>query len=211
MKKLKTVFGILLSAYLIMAGLLFIYQGNLLYHPSVEISHTFHTQKFTHDNETLNVIVINAGMDNAIIYFGGNAEAVVGNAIHFFRAFSDQTVYLTNYRGFGGSTGVPKEAALYKDAEYIFDKVSSQHQKVSIIGRSLGTGVATFVASSREVDKLVLVTPYDSILHIAQDQFPIFPLSILLTHQFNSVDRVNNIKAQTLVILAENDLVIPEK
>ena len=56
---------------------------------------------------------------------------------------------------------------------------------------------------------MALITPYDSIQRIAQDRFPIFPTSILLKDKYNSVERINEIESPTLVILAENDEVIP--
>ena len=203
--------GVILTAYLLSAVLLILFEGNLLYHPSAETKHTFHTEIYSIDNETLNVIVINSGMPKAIIYFGGNAEAVVGNGINFTRIFPDHTVYLTNYRGFGGSSGTPREAELYSDAEYIYDRVANKHQQISIIGRSLGTGVATYIAAKRPVEKMVLVTPYDSIVSIAQDNYPLYPLSLLMRDQYNSADRISEITCPTLVILADNDLVIPAK
>ena len=49
-------------------------------------------------------------------YFGGNAEDVAGNIELFAEAFPDRSLFLVNYRGYGGSTGRPSEAGLVKDA-----------------------------------------------------------------------------------------------
>jgi pimeloyl-ACP methyl ester carboxylesterase len=76
------------------------------------------------------------------------------------------------------------------------------------MGRSLGTGVATYVATLRDVNKLVLVTPYDSVVNVAQASYWMFPVSLLLKDHYDSLRRVAVIKAKTLVLLAENDQVI---
>jgi pimeloyl-ACP methyl ester carboxylesterase len=89
--------------------------------------------------------------------------------------------------------------------------VQKSHPNISIIGRSLGTGVAVYLATARRVDKLVLVTPYDSLEHVAEFHYPIFLISLLLKDKFKSLERVPLVSAMTLVILAENDEVIPRK
>jgi len=58
---------------------------------------------------------------------------------------------------------------------------------------------------------MVLITPYDSILHLAQDKYPIYPISLMLKDKYNSVNRIKNIKSATLIILAEYDEIIPKK
>ena len=170
-------------------------------HPYSEISYNF-------GKAIVKVIVVNKENKNAILYFGGNGEAVEYNAANFIKMFPNQTIYLVKYRGYGGSTGEPSEEWLYSDALNIFDNLKEIHSEVSVIGRSLGSGIATLVASKRSVKKLALITPYDSIESLAQKSFPIFPMSILLKDKYNSIGRVNLIKAQTLLLVAENDTVI---
>jgi esterase/lipase len=77
-----------------------------------------------------------------------------------------------------------------------------------VIGRSLGSGVATYVASKKEVNKLVLITPFDSILNVAQEQYPLYPLMFLLKDTYDSKSRVSLIKAQSLIIVAKHDKIV---
>ena len=180
-----------------------------MYFPTAKAAHTFQLEQFSVDNETIDVVVLNKGKHKAILYFGGNGESVAGSAPHFIKIFPDHTVYLVNYRGYGGSTGNPTEQALYSDALFIYDKISKKHKNISVIGRSLGTGVATFLASKRAITKMILVTPYDSFQNLAQQQYPIYPISFLLKDKYNSSSRVKDINSATLIILAEHDSVIP--
>ena len=145
----------------------------------------------------------------AVVYFGGNAEDVSANLPALSAAFPDQALYLLHYRGFGGSGGKPTEAALFADALALYDQVKTQHPDITVIGRSLGSGPALHLASVRPVQRLVLVTPYDSIAALAAQQFPMFPVRWLLRDKFESFRFAPLVKAPTLIIAAAQDEVIP--
>ena len=158
---------------------------------------------------TLHGWVVNPSRATALIYFGGNGEAIERNADFFHAALPDCSVYLIPYRGYGPNPGTPSEAALYADAlaEYAF--VQGRHAHVSVMGRSLGTGVATWLASNRNVEKLVLVTPYDSVLNIAKGRFPFLPVSLLVKERYESWRRAASIAVPVLILLADHDRVVP--
>jgi pimeloyl-ACP methyl ester carboxylesterase len=149
-----------------------------------------------------------AGSD-AVLYFGGNAEDVSGSLPTMETAFPQQALYLLHYRGYGGSSGKPTEAALFADALAVFDQLHKQHPNITVVGRSLGSGVAVYLASARPVRRLVLVTPYDSIAGIAAQQFPMFPIRFLLTDKFESWRYAPLVTAPTTIVAAANDVVIP--
>jgi len=206
---LKDVLSFVLIFYFLSSIILYIFQRNLIYFPTSDIAHGFKSEVFTNEGEKINVITLNENKQKAILYFGGNAEAVIYNANSFLQIFPEHTVYLVNYRGYGGSSGSPSEKGLYEDATYIYDALIKRHSGISVIGRSLGSGIATYLASTRDIDKLVLVTPFDSIQKVAQKRFPIYPMSILLKDKYDSRSNVKNIKARTLVLIAQNDEIIP--
>lgn len=202
---------VFVSIYLAVGALLFANQRSFLYFPTPAARHNFDEIIFNNEGESISTIVINKGKEKAILYFGGNGESVAFSASDYADIFPSHTFYLVNYRGYGGSSGKPEESGLYSDAGYIFDKIQLKHHTVSVIGRSLGSGVATFLASKKDVEKLVLITPFDSIQNVAQQNFWIYPMSILLKDKFDSLSRVKQIKVQTLIIIAENDEVIARK
>ncbi len=195
-------------AYIGVCTLLYTTQRRIMYYPTPENHAPTEQLRIASGEESLKVWRLNAGQPRAIIYFGGNAEDVYGNAGFFAQGFDDATVYLVNYRGYGGSTGSPTEDGLYRDAESVFDVVTKAHSSIAVIGRSLGSGVATHLASVRNIEKLVLVTPFDSLESVASRLYPVFPISLLLKDKFPSVDRVENFNVRTLLIIAEHDEVI---
>jgi pimeloyl-ACP methyl ester carboxylesterase len=199
-------------SYLIMCALLYARQRSMIYYPT----HPTNSGEakviwLSHQGQSLKVWHIPGSSDRALIYFGGNAEDVAMNIPQFKRLFPEYSIYLHNYRGYGGSTGSISENALFSDAGALYDFVKTKHREIAVIGRSLGTGVAVFLASEEKVRRLVLVTPFDSMVNLARSYYWLVPVSLLLKDRFDSLSRVARLATPTLVLIAEHDEVIPRK
>src|SRR5205085_5992564 len=131
---------------------------------------------------------------------GGNKEDVSQSLPAFEAAFPNHALYLLHYRGYGGSEGVATETDLYRDALALFDHAHRRHRQVIVVGRSLGSGLAVRVASVRRATRLVLVTPYDSIVGIAAGQYPWAPVSLILKDRYESVRYAPRVRAPTRII-----------
>ena len=142
-----------------------------------------------------------------LLYFGGNADDATHFA-HYAKALRGYDIVTFNYRGYVDSSGKPSEKALFEDALRIYDTYA-KGRKVVLVGRSLGSGVATYVASKRESAGLVLITPYDSIVSMGQQKYPYFPIAWLLKHSFETVRYIPSITAPIAIIEVENDTTIP--
>lgn len=153
------------------------------------------------------------GPHPAVVYFGGRSEEVSWVARDAGRMFPGMAVLAVNYRGYGGSHGQPGEALLVADACMLFDWLSARTgvdpNRIALVGRSLGSGVAVQVAQARPAHSLVLVTPYDSILALAKRRFRGVPVRLVLRHRFESVRHAPSLRVPTLVLRAENDVVVP--
>ncbi len=199
------VLAVILLVYFALSAYLFFAQRNFIYFPTPKTQHTYLEETYTFEDATVRVIVLNEGKPNALLYFGGNAESVEHNAPAFIQHFPNHTLYLMQYRGYGSSTGKPTEANLYADALAVFDQIQPRHERISVIGRSLGSGIATFLAAQKPVQSVVLITPFDSIEAVAKKLFPFFPVSLLLQDKYNSSENAKRIQAPTLLLVAEND------
>lgn len=199
---------------------LFVYvvQDSLLFFPTK--NKNFNASKFKHVEELsferegvlLAGYIINAerASNGIVFYFGGNAEDVSG-VISDYYFVEDKMMVAFNYRGYGDSTGNPNQENLLSDAHFIYKSILTKYsvEKVYIVGRSLGSGVACYVASKEKGVKLCLVTPYDSILSLAKRNYPFLWVDLLLKHSFRSDLWVNEIEKQITVIAALNDRIIP--
>ena len=145
-----------------------------------------------------------------LIYFGGNAEEVSWLASTAGR-YAGWSLLMLNYRGYGGSEGKPSEAALFADALQIYEYAQSRAQggRVALMGRSLGSGVAVYLASQRPAAGVILVSPYDSVERVAQAIYPYLPISLMLKHRFDSIARAPRIRVPLLCLVASDDRVIP--
>jgi uncharacterized protein len=202
--------GIVALLYCVICLLLFLEQRSLLYHPMPETRVArAEAMRLERDGVSLKIWRLARPGDRALIYFGGNGDDVAWFIDDFAKTFPDRSVYLVNYRGYGGSTGSPTEKTLLADAEAVFDAVHASRPSVAVIGRSLGSGVAVHLAGVRDVEKLVLVTPYDSIENLAKQQFSLIPISWLLEDKFDSLRRAKDVRAPVLVLTAQSDDVVP--
>lgn len=210
MKIALSIISVLAIIYLLALVLLYLFQRTLLFPTVGEVSGiNRETIVFKHNEVSLHGWVLNQGKSKAIIYFGGNAEQISNNIILFEDVLKDHSVYLVDYRGYGKSTGSPTEQGLFADALFIYDQIKAQYQTISVIGRSLGSGVAVYLGSKREIEKLALLTPYDSIAEVAQSHYPMFPTRYLVRDKFESINRAANITVPILIVAAEHDPVVP--
>jgi hypothetical protein len=146
-----------------------------------------------------------------VLYYGGNAEELSWQMTEPWPA--DWAVALVNYRGYGESDGRPSEAALFGDALAVFDALVRRPdvdaRRVVLVGRSLGSGVATHVAAERPVAGVVLISPYDSMAAVGQRHYPWLPVGLLLKHPFDAASRAPGIRVPLLAIAGGRDGIIP--
>jgi dienelactone hydrolase len=185
-------------------------------HPKSEQHRTRHVVLRTSDGERLSGWLMTPhapGRHPAVLYFGGRSEEVSWVARDAGRLFPGMTVLAMNYRGYGGSSGIPGERELLDDANMLWEWLSRHYRvdpsRMAVVGRSLGSGVAVQVAASHPVSSLVLITPYDSLVALARRRFKTLPVQWLLRHRFESINFCANLQTRTLVLRAETDDVVP--
>ncbi len=209
MKMLTLTLVAAIALYALLCLLVLATQRKQIYYPTPETDAAAQAVRLPVDGAELKLWRVGAESAAALIYFGGNAEDVGAKAILLQSHLPERSLYLVNYRGYGGSTGVPAESAINADALRVFDHVSESHDRIAVMGRSLGSGVATFIAANRPLEKMVLITPFDSITEVAAAAFPYLPMRWLITERFDSRSRVSALTVPTLVVIAENDAIIP--
>ena len=209
-KRMTLALAVVASAYVGLCVVVFAVQRSLIYFPQ---------PSSLGDGDTLVVVpVADARVvasarprpgPNALVYLGGNGDDVTRSIPALAASFPQHALYLLHYRSYGRSGGKPSETALVGDAVALFDLVRREHASIEVVGRSLGSGIAVQVASARPVARLVLVTPYDSVLAIAASRFPYLPVRWLLLDRYESSRHAAQVTAPTLIVAAENDEVIP--
>jgi uncharacterized protein len=194
--------------------LLFAFQDRLLFHPQplteAQRARVGGTQVVL-DAGDAKIHAWHVAGEPLILYFGGNAEEVSWMLQEGRRNLPGAGWLLVNYRGYGGSEGAPSAENISADALRWHDHARDalQAKKIYVFGRSLGSGAAVHVAAHRPVAGAILVTPFDSLTEVARRHYPFLPVSWMLRHRFDSVDRAPGITAPLLCIAAGRDEVIP--
>ncbi|WP_205521028.1 alpha/beta hydrolase [Propylenella binzhouense] len=145
-----------------------------------------------------------------LLYFHGNAGNLSGRADRF-RQVLDSGFGLAafSYRGYPGSGGAPSEEALFSDALAEFDWLAERTGRIVLHGESLGTGIATYVASRRDAGALVLEAPYTAALDIAGATYPWLPVSVLMRDPFVTREHISRVAEPILIFHGTADRVIP--
>ena len=172
----------------------------------------------TKDGYTLHGVLIpparpTKGEKTLILGFAGNAWNSEDALTFLHQLFPQAHVAGFHYRGYRPSSGRPSAEALFADAPLVHDLAVERidPDRTVAVGFSIGTGVAAHLASKRQVDGLILVTPFDSLKAVASDLYPMLPVSMLFTHEMNSAAALRANDVPVAIVAAERDSIIPAK
>ncbi len=202
-------------------SLLYFLQEKMLFFPTVlEQDYVFEFSKpfeelFLKTEEDAVINAIHFKVENpkgVILYFHGNAGDLSrwGLIAEYF-VEKQYDVLIMDYRTYGKSTGKLSEDALYKDAQYCYDYLKERYKEneITLYGRSLGTGIATYLASKNKPNQLILETPYYSITDVAQSRFPMFPVEKLLKYKFPTHQYIQQVSCPITIFQGTDDGVVP--
>lgn len=147
-----------------------------------------------------------------ILFFQGNAGHL-GYRNYKVRPWLDAGygVLMVGYRGFG-NPGWPSEEGLYMDATAAIEALHKQgvpDKAMVFYGESMGTGVATQMASEYNAAALILESPYTSVPDVGADRYPLVPVHMLLRDQYNSLSKIKDVHMPLLLLHGELDQVVP--
>lgn len=222
-QRLKKAVLIVFVIYIMVGSLLYVLQEKMLFLPTVlqqdfeyEFSHPFKELFFNTDEDAIiNTIHFKAeNPKGVILYFHGNAGDLSrwGIVAEYF-VEKQYDVLIMDYRTYGKSTGKLSEQAFYNDAQYCYDYLKKQYseENITLYGRSLGTGIAAYLASKNKPKQLILETPYYSIADVAKSRFPIFPVEKLLKYKFPTYKFIKKVSCPITIFHGTEDMVVPYK
>ena len=151
-----------------------------------------------------------------VFYLHGNADNLQRHA----RRYSDFTekgydIFMMDYRSYGKSRGETNEAVFHEDVRWIFGEAlkicETTAAETIVYGRSLGTGMASKLASEQKVKCLILETPYSKIADIPNYYFPLLPYDKFLKYTFRTCDWLDKVSCNTYIIHGTKDWIVPYK
>jgi uncharacterized protein len=217
--------------------------GGLFYHPTSYLYSDPHTKNLTFTNEYISTSdnhkvhswFFNTPVENKekslVLFFHGNAQNLSAHYLNFEwlpKAGHDFIIF--DYRGYGITPGNPSAKGLHQDAlaminfaKKTYKQNKDKYKKFILYAQSLGSIVALRALADIEdhqfIDLLVLDSPFDSYLEIAQEKvaanlitIPFYPLTYLLfSDEMAPKKFISSFKIPTLVIHSINDPIVPYK
>jgi len=221
MKTVLSLLLVLVGIYLVVLFLLYSFQESLIFQADT-LEQDYRFQFDTpfeektiqrEDGAQLSGLYFKAANPQGLIlYFHGNAGDLSrwGEIVEPFVERS-YDVLVVDYRGYGKSTGKRNEKRMYEDALLWYDLASeiSEAQDITVYGRSLGCTFATYVASKKNCNQLILETPFYSLRSLVKRVYSIFPVGKLLQFHFPSNEYIPQVNSPITIIHGTEDDVIP--
>jgi len=216
---------VLISFYILLLSLVFLFQRNLLYHPSIDNYLENEVEKEPTEIEKVKIIIDdnitltgwfykkNIKKFKTILFFHGNAGSLA-NRTYKLNHFKNLNVnfLIIAWRGFSGNKGKPTEEGLYKDAKSAVDwlnKKGVDDEKIILYGESLGTAIAVEIAQKKNYAGIILESPFTSMIDMGKKYYPFFPVNLLLKDKFESYKKIHNISVPILIIHGKVDNIVP--
>ena len=211
--------------YILLIIFLYLYQGHLLYLPSGEyvspqnrnLTNIEELKFKTSDNiEDIAWFVKPASADkDIIVYFHGNASnlySAYDSLLPSLKKYGYGAL-IVEYRGYSQIEGEPSEKGLYEDSRSAIKALLSKHNiaenKLILLGRSLGSGIAVKMATEFNTKLLALISPYKSITAVAQREYWYVPVKYLLHDHYNVSKIIPNVEEKILIFHGTKDPLIP--
>ncbi len=152
------------------------------------------------------------GAKGVILYLHGNrgsnqrclrqAETMSGNGYDIF---------MPDYRSYGKSGGKTKsESQLQSDAQQVYDFLKKHYpeDRIVLVGYSLGSGFAAYLAANNHPQQLILLAPYFSMLDLKNERFPFVP-DFILKYPLKSGEYLQKANLPVTLFHGKSDEVIP--
>jgi fermentation-respiration switch protein FrsA (DUF1100 family) len=222
-RMLSSIIFILITAWLGLCVLLYLFQSHFIYFPSKTLLLTpeYSGMQFedvsllTEDNVTLHGWYIpRPEASQTLLFFHGNAGNIA-DRLDSLKVFHDLglSILIIDYRGYGLSEGKTSEAGTYRDAEaawnYLLEQKKLSAEDIVIFGRSLGGAVATWLAQQQQPAALILESTFTSVKDMAAGIYPFLPVSWLSRFHYASIDRIERINCPIMIIHSPDDELVP--
>lgn len=228
-KRMITTLAAIATAYVLVVGLLYVFQRNLLFLPTAHLGTPAAVGAGDMREVTLATadgLALRSWYKPAqegrptMIHFHGNGGNICARAKRV-RPYLNAGlgVLLVGYRGYGGNPGAPSETGFYEDARAAARFVEGEGvppDQVVLYGESLGSAVAIHLAAEQAAQgrpsaAVIAEGAPSSVVDVAAQRYPFAPVRTLTKDRFDSKAKVGGIKAPLLLIHGEDDTVVPQR
>lgn len=146
-------------------------------------------------------------IDSTLLFFGGREHDSVGLIKRLSKHYPHTRIITFNYRSYGKSGGRLNEKNIFNDAQKVAEVVKKNYGDFYILGFSIGSSVASYVASKVDVLGLFLVAPFDSIVLLAKQRYG-KKFSFFSRYKFNNIEFFKLITSKSYIFASRSDEVV---
>jgi pimeloyl-ACP methyl ester carboxylesterase len=213
-----------LVLYLIVCGVVAVFQRSLLYYPTVltsaqvdQMAKSVKLERWTNlagQFIGLKRLSSNQPAAGRILVTYGNGGTAIGSS-HYaddIQGIAPLDVFILEYPGYEDRAGSPNQKSLFNAAAEALQTLST-NKPIYLVGESLGSGVASYLAGTYpgKISGLILISPFNRLAGVAQNHYPILPVWLLLMDRFPSETYLGNYHGKIGITVDGQDAVVPEK
>jgi alpha-beta hydrolase superfamily lysophospholipase len=206
---------------LVVHGVLFFFQEKFIFFPQ-RLSKNYQFS-FDHEFEEINLKSYDGAVLNGLLFKSDNSKGLIfylhgngGSLMSWGEVASTYTnlgfdIFMLDYRGYGKSEGtINNEEQLSKDVQIVYDELKKSYaeDKIIVLGYSLGTGLATKLASSNSPSLLILQAPFFSLTKMMNARTYYIVPSFILKYKFETNKYLRKCKMPIVIFHGTNDEVI---
>ena len=215
---MKRFLRILLFLYVLICALGYFFQHKIILHPhdiAESKSYRIGTEVEIPLIESLSMNCVHIEKSGksrkVVLYFHGN-KGNAGRAIYQTRSIHDNgvDVFIPDYRGYGKTEGrLWSDKQLYDDAQkaYNYLKTKYAEENIYVMGYSLGSGIASYIAANNNPAHLILIAPFTSLCDI-KDQFAPFLPDFLMRFKLSNKKHLEKVNCPISVVHGTDDNVV---
>ncbi len=211
------------AIYAMLCLALFIFQPRLVYFPMKAMAATPAAIGLSYEDVLLTSAIGTSlhgwylpGREDAhtLLFLHGNAGNI-SHRLDSLRTFNQLglNVLIIDYSGFGQSGGTPGEQQSYDDAllawQYLTEIRGVAPGRIVVFGRSLGGGVATWLATRKTPAGLILESSFTSVADLARKYYPMFPMRWLVRIRYDNAARLPDVDCPVLIAHSRDDELVP--
>lgn len=213
-KRTKIALGVFLVSYLLFGLFLTLTQERMIYHPWPQdfaaCDALADAEKVTYADTRM---YAHTGPRGVVVLYHGNTGSACDRA-HYAHQFTDAGYgyVLVEYAGYSNDARSPSHDLMKQDVRNVISYLSELNApRVVVVGESVGTGAASYHASLRVPDHLLLISPFASLVDVAQRRFWFYPASLLVYNAFDNMALLAQNRGSITIVHGDNDLVISQK
>jgi pimeloyl-ACP methyl ester carboxylesterase len=182
-----------------------VFQKNFIYAPSDQ---DFDACPHFTESEKINVngtrvYYVKRDAQHVVILYHGNGGSACDRA--YWKDFVEPTnssLMIVEYAGYSNDDANPSMELILKDVERVHDFVNAEgFTDVVAAGESLGTSLAIYHSTLGDMARLLLISPFYSLNSVAQGMYPMYPISLLSTQNFDSSGWMRKTQARKVMMI----------